>query len=252
MTRLSALVVAHNEERHLGACLETLKFADELVMVLDRCSDKSLKIASDFGANVIEGAWPIEGARRMTGIEACTGDWILEVDADERIPEALALEIREIIRTAEPGYFQIRFANHIGGHWVKHGWGAYNGAGSGPRLFSKGAKIWGQQRVHPKIELQGPKRWLKEPIIHYVDDSISDVIARFDRYTSSHANDLRASKNTESLSKNVRRFFTRFFKSYVQRKGYKEGGYGLILGLFAGLYPLVSYLKATLETDERE
>ena len=83
--KLSALVVAHNEETQLGACLERLEFADEIVVVLDRCTDGSAAIARRFAEYVVEGDWPIEGDRRNLGLDTCTGDWILEVDADERV-----------------------------------------------------------------------------------------------------------------------------------------------------------------------
>ncbi|MCH8112895.1 MAG: glycosyltransferase, partial [Proteobacteria bacterium] len=77
---LSALVVAHDEEAQLGQCLDRLKFADEIVVVLDRCSDGSEAIAQTYTDKVVEGAWPIEGERRNAGIDACPGDWIVEVD----------------------------------------------------------------------------------------------------------------------------------------------------------------------------
>ena len=87
---LSALVVAHNEERQLADCLETLRFADELVVVLDNCSDGSKAIAARYTGRLIEGEWANEGARRNAGIDACAGPWILEIDADERVPAPLA------------------------------------------------------------------------------------------------------------------------------------------------------------------
>ena len=80
--KLSALVVAHNEEKQLAQCLECLAFADELVVVLDKCTDGSDAIAALFTENLIEGSWDIEGDRRNTGLDTCTGDWIREVDAD--------------------------------------------------------------------------------------------------------------------------------------------------------------------------
>src|SRR6185312_7410719 len=76
---LSALVVARNEEKQLAACLETLSFADEIVVLLDRTTDRSAEIARMFGANVVEGAWPLEGERRTAGAEACRGEWVIEV-----------------------------------------------------------------------------------------------------------------------------------------------------------------------------
>lgn len=246
---LSALVVAHNEAHQLADCLECLRFADETVVVLDRCTDDSKVIAERFGARVIEGAWEIEGPRRMTGIEACGGDWILEVDADERVTPELAAEIRSAIARATPGYFYIPYDNYIGDRLVRYGWGAGWGVSATVRLFSRGAKHWGDQRIHPKVAFKGEGRWLKNRMRHYVDADISDMLRRLDRYTSARARDLRASGDIGGFGDNVRRLFSRFLKCYVGRKGYKEGPYGFLIALMAGLYPLISYLKARLEKD---
>ncbi len=246
---LSALVVARNEERQLAACLERLTFADELVVVLDRSTDGSKEIAQRFGARVIEGAWEIEGPRRMAGIAACRGPWVLEVDADERVPPELAAEIRAVLPEADSGYFLIPFDNYIGEHLVRDGWGASWGVSAAVRLFTKGAKVWGDQRIHPKLTLSGERRWLKSRMIHYEDRNNSDMLARLDRYTTARARDLRASGDIGSYFHNVRRLFSRFYKCYVSHKGYREGPYGLLIALMAGLYPLISYLKARLEKD---
>jgi len=95
--RLSALVVARNEEDRLEACLACLNFADERVVVLDRCTDGSASIAHKMADVVLEGEWPIEGDRRNAGLDACSGDWILEVDADESVSAELGQEVRSEI-----------------------------------------------------------------------------------------------------------------------------------------------------------
>ncbi len=245
---LSALVVAHDEEQQLAACLDRLQFADEIVIVLDRCTDDSGVIARRYTENILQDAWPIEGERRNAGIAACSGDWIVEVDADERLPEALAQEIRATIRDASPGYFLIPFDNYIGDRLVRYGWGASWGVSAAPRLFSKGAKRWGDQRIHPRLELQGRKRALKTPMTHLVDRGLSDMLRRLDRYSDARAADLRDSGDIGSLANNIRRVFSRFFKCYVGRRGYREGAYGFLIAVFAALYPLISYLKARDES----
>lgn len=251
--RLSALLVVHNEEAQLAACLETVKFADEVVVVLDRCSDASKDIAERGGARLIEGAWELEGPRRNTGIDACAGDWILEVDADERVTPALAAEIRTVIATAPFGYFLIPFDNYIGDRLVKYGWGAAWGVSATVRLFATGpdgpAKRWDDQRIHPKLDLKGTKGTLKAPMAHYVDRDISDMIQRLDRYTTARAADLRESGDIGSFGRNVRRIFSRFWKCYISRRGYREGAYGFLIAMMAGLYPILSYLKARYEGD---
>lgn len=247
--RLSALVVAHNEAAQLAACLDRLAFADEIVVVLDRCTDGTRAIAARYTEHLIEGAWEIEGPRRNAGIDACGGEWIFEVDADERVSDALAEEIRQVIARARHGYFLVPYHNYIGDRLVRHGWGASWGVSATVRLFSKGAKRWGDQRIHPTVELSGERRWLTAPMEHYVDRDISDMIRRLDRYSTMRARDLREAGDIGSLANNVRRLLSRFFKCYVMRQGYREGGYGVLIALFAGLYPLISHLKARYEDE---
>ena len=249
---LSGLVVVHNEEDQLKACLDTLKFCHEVVVVLDKCTDRSKDIALAWGARIIEGEWAIEGDRRNQGIQACQGLWILEVDADERIPPTLAEEITQVIHLSPYAVHAIPFDNYIGQTLVRYGWGAYFGVRRKPILFRKGAKTWGQQHVHPKIELslnQGPE--LQGRVVHYVDRDITDLLHRLNRYTSLSALDIRAKAQTtgvkEGYGKNIRRLFSRFYKCYIRHKGYREGKWGFLIALCAGLYPLLSYLKAELE-----
>ena len=248
--KLSAALCVHNEAEQLAECLETLAFADEIVVVLDRCNDGSKEIAEKFGARTIAGAWPLEGPRRHAGIDLCTGDWILEVDADERASEALGREIHEAIAHAAPGYFLVPFDNYIGARLVRHGWGGSWGVMAAPRLFTPGAKQWGASRIHPPLILSGPKRWLHTALKHYVDRDFADMIARLQRYSNARAVDLRDS-NTKlpPMIWTLRRSISRFLKCYFMRKGYREGRWGFAIALMAALYPLLSHLKAELDDE---
>ena len=249
MSKLSALIVVHNEQENLPSCLERLKFVDELVVVLDKCDDASEEIARRFTDRIFKGSWDIEGERRNYGLEQCQGEWILEVDADERVPEALAEEIRAVTMKGEHDLYIIPVDNYIGGKLVRYGWGGYIGKSGCLGLFRKGCKEWGMQTVHPKLTFKGSTGpCLQNRLQHYVDRDISDLLHRLDRYTEAQAVNLRHEMpKNETLGRNIRRIFSRFLKCYVVRKGYREGKYGLLIAICAGLYPLVSYLKATLE-----
>ncbi len=247
--RLSALVVARNEEAQLADCLATLAFADEIVVALDRCTDGSQAIAERAGAKIVAGAWTHEGPRRNAGIAACTGDWILEVDADERVPPELAAEIRAAIPGLGTGHFLVPVDNYVGDRLVRYGWGATFGVSSKASLFSRGSKHWGDGVLHASITLAGARRRLGTRLVHHVDRDLADMLGRFVRYTALRAQDLRESGRRESFGRNLRRVFTRFFKCYVQRKGYREGYYGFLIALLAGLYPLVSWLRWRLEDE---
>jgi glycosyltransferase involved in cell wall biosynthesis len=251
--RLSALVVARDEERQLAECLAGLGFADELVVVLDRCRDGSAEIARRFTDCLVEGAWEREGPRRRAGIAACRGDWILEIDADERVTAPLAAEIRQIVAESPDGWHLIPVDNYIGTRLVRRGWGASFGRSAHAALFRKGAKEWGDQRVHPAVKLSGAEgARLSAAIVHFVDRDISAMLHRLDRYSSLRAQDLRDSGDVGSYGRNLRRIISRFWKCYVARSGYREGPYGFLIALCAALYPLLSYLKARFEPESAE
>ena len=166
-------------------------------------------------------------------------------------PTALAREVRRTIETTADDWHEIPVDNFIGARRrVRYGWGASFGKAAYPGLFRRGVKTWGPQRVHPSLQWTGRKgAMLTERLEHYVDRNISDMIRRLDAYSTARAADLRDSGAIGSLPSNIRRLFSRFIKCYVFRKGYREGGYGLLVALFAGLFPLLSHLKARLEKE---
>ena len=224
-------------------------------MVLDRCTDGSRDIAGRYADTIVEGGWEIEGERRNLGIRACTGDWILEADADEWIPEALAEEIRTVISDDRYDLYDIPVRNFIGKHYVRFGWG---GGSFGKQcylgLFRKGVKWWGGARVHPHLTVNGRHGpILLNPIDHYVDRDVSDMIRRLDSYTGARAGDLIDLGQTRgNLANQFRKFLSRFWKVYIVRKAYKEKELGFMIALCGALYPLISHIKATEELERRE
>ena len=247
---LSAVISVRNEEHQLADCLERLAFADEIVVLLDKCTDGSKAVAARFTDRLVEGDWAVEGDRRNAGIDECRGQWIFEIDADERVPAALAEEILAVIARTDADWHGIPVDNYIGGRLVRYGWGASYGKNQYPGLFRKGAKRWGRQRVHPALTFTGTEGApLVSRLEHYVDRNISDMIRRLDAYTTARARDIREYGDGGSYVRNLRRIGSRFWKCYVSRKGYREGKYGFLIALFAGLYPILSYLKATLEDE---
>ena len=252
---LSAVLCVRNEEAQLADCLARLDFVSEIVIVLDRSTDGSGAIAERFSARIIGGSFEREGTRRHAGIDAANGPWILEVDADERISPALAEEIVRTVGTSTAARHLIPVDNYIGQHLVRYGWGGAFGKGAYAGLFRKGTKHWGDQRVHPRVSFEGEAGTrLTQPLEHYVDRSIADMVARLNRYTSLRARDLRDRwRDTgvvdETLGRNLLRIVGRFYKCYWRRQGYREGKWGVLIAMMAALYPILSYLKAILEDE---
>ena len=248
---ITALVVARNEAARLPACLAGLAPADAILVVLDRSTDASAAIAAEYGARVLEGDWALEGERRNAGIAACTTDWVLEVDADEQVPPELWAEIRAVTARSAHAFHRVRIDNYVGDRLILHGWGGSFGTTLKPILFRRGAKRWRAQRVHPGLDWTGTEgeRITAVGIRHEVDRDISDMLRRLDRYSSAKAGDLLAAGDIGSLPDNIRRCLSRILKCYVARRGYKEGGWGLLTAICAGLFPLLSHLKARLEPE---
>jgi glycosyltransferase involved in cell wall biosynthesis len=246
MIVLSGLVCAHNEEARIASCLAALSFCDEIVVVADRCSDRTEAIARRMGARVVSGIFPVEGVRKTAGVAACHGRWVFELDADEGVPPELAREIRNVVDThTSADWYQVPVDNYIGERLVRRGWGGSFGASSVARLFRNGVKTWKNDRVHPGTVFTGVFGGrLEQAIVHKVDDDLPDMIQRLNRYTDLRAQDLADKGKVKSLPDDVFRGVRRFFKCYVSREGYKEGDYGFAIALMAALYPLVSNLKA--------
>jgi glycosyltransferase involved in cell wall biosynthesis len=248
---LSAVLCVRNEEERLESCLRRLTFADEIVVLLDRCSDGSEAVARRCGARIVAGEFPLEGPRRAAAVGAASGEWIIEVDADEAVGPELAREIRALIEQApKADYFQVPIDNYVGERLIRYGWGGSFGTSSVARLFRRGVKTWGAERVHPAVRFQGTEGpILTHGIAHRVDADIGDMMRRLERYTALRAADL-CEKPRGGVGANAFRAVRRFYKCYVTRKGYREGEWGVLIALMAALYPLISTLRARLESTQ--
>ncbi len=216
------------------------------MVVLDKCNDGTKEIVQKYTDKIVEGSWNIEGARRNVAINSASGDWILEIDADERISKELSEEILQITKNSQPCAFIAPIANYIGTRYVKYGWLRTLGVLERQTMHYKGLKNYHEDKeIHPTADLKAEIKYLNHPITHLVDDDIADLLARFNRYTTWRSKDIISSNAVEEgFIKKIATFKLRFFKSFVVKKGYKEGWLGFLLAILAATYPIVSYLKA--------
>jgi len=251
MSDLSVLITINNEEKQIEKCLKSVNFADEIIVILDKCTDGSKKIVKKFTKKYFSGSWHIEGERRNYGLKKCTKKWILEIDADERVSEDLKIEIINVIKSSKNDWHKIQVNNFLGNSIINHGWGAYFGKSAYSGLFKKDMKVWGNERVHPKIILHGVEGYtLRNKLDHYYCKNIADLFVKLDSYSSARALDLCNSQQKETLMKNIKRIFSRFWKCFFLRKGYREREFGFMIALVASIYPLISYLKYVSLKDE--
>ncbi|MDB5495377.1 MAG: glycosyl transferase [Phenylobacterium sp.] len=244
--RLSALVCVQNQDAQLAECLRGLSFCDEIVVVADRCTDRSLEIARRAGAVVIAGILPLENQRKLAGLAACSGDWILEIQPDERIDSALAWEIRATLKMGANGdHFEIPVHNYLGDGVVRQGWTGGLGEMDAVRLYRPGVKQWqARRRDAGRVVCGRSAGGLKGAIRRTAGRDVNDLVERFNRLTALRAEDLADACDPGALTPAVAAGLSGFFRSYLLRAGWREGGVGLCLALLAGFYPVVSHLKA--------
>ena len=244
--KLSALVCAHNDEARLADCLRRLDFCDEIVLVADRCTDRSQEIARHFGARVIDGIFPLESQRKAAGLAACLGEWVLEIEPDEHVEAALAYEIRAAIHGRPGGdWFDLPVNNYVGGRLVRRGWGAGLGEVKAARLYRQRVKRWKPGRVDPTIVLDGRFAGdLETPLLRCAEADVGQMLGRLNRQSALRAQDLAEAGEVGGLVSDIGRGFARFWSSYVWRQGLREGEAGFLIALMAGLDVVLSGLRA--------
>ena len=248
--KISALIVARNEEKKIESTLKSLNFADEIIVILDRTTDKTESICRKYTKKIFKGSWHSEGERRNFGIKNCNFTWILEIDADEIINQDLSVEISNAIKSESSDYYYIRLVNYIGNKAIKFGWMACMAPDGKFCLFKKKNKYWLDGRVHPSYKIHGRKgKGLENYIIHNMSDNISDLLKRFNRNTSFNAIDLVEQNYKLEKLFSIRKVVSRFLKCYIARKGFLSGKEGLTISLLSAIYPFVSAMKAKYDQD---
>jgi len=253
VVRLSAFVCVQNQDALLAACLRKLSFCDEIVVVADRCTDRSQEIARRHGAKVIDGIFPLESQRKTVGAEACTGDWVLEVEPEDLIDAALAWEIRWVLQTKPAGdWFDLAIDNYVGETRVRAGWAGALSARSEPRLYKRGLKSWAPRRLNPQAVLAGRSGGaLNGALRRVVGRDVGDLMERLTRITALHAEDLVDAGLRGGIGSGLARGAGTFLSAYFARGGWREGRLGLLIALLSGLFPVLSQMRANDVTAAR-
>jgi len=240
--KLSVVIITRNEENEIEECLQSVYgWADEIIVVDDESQDKTIQIAKNYTNKVFQRKMDVEGSHRNWAYSQASNEWVLSLDADERVTEELKKEIFSIIgaNPSENG-FSIPRKNFIGSYWVKYsGW--YPSAQL--KLFRKDKFRYEESEVHPRAFLEGGSRQLKSPLLHYSYDNFEDFLAKLNRQTTLEAKKWFNQGKKMTLGRFLWRAFDRFMRSYIRKKGFKDGFIGFLVAFNAALYQIVSYLK---------
>lgn len=243
---ISVVLATYNEEKNLPDCLESIKdFADEIIIVDGTSSDNTVEIARKFGAKIeITQNHPMFHINKQKAIDMATKDWVLQLDADERVTPALAKEIKERIESSNIVGYWIPRKNWFLGRFLMKG-GVY--PDYTVRLYRNGKGRLPQKDVHEQAVVDGDVGYLKEPLIHIADPEFGRYFMRFNRYTDLIAREL-AKKKTPihplvMLQYEVLLPLWWFGKIYIRHKGFMDGWQGLVWACFSAIRFAVGYSK---------
>lgn len=241
---LSIVILAKNEALRIRDCIQSVQWADDVLVVDDESTDDTVRLAESLGARVLRRRMDIEGRHRNWAYAQARYEWVLSLDADERVTPELAQEITALLSSGNPPYetYAIPRRNYIGTRWLRYG-GWYPSAQM--KLFKKSVFRWEETTVHPRAISDRAWGLLRHDLMHYSYRDRDDFIRKMDRQTTLEAQKWVTDRRRMSLFKALWRTIDRFFRGYVLKQGFRDGGLGLFAAWMGGRYQWWSYRKYT-------
>ena len=240
--KITATIITLNEERNVARAIESLRCCDEILILDSGSLDRTVELAANLGARVIEAGWRGYAGQKNWAAEQATHDWILSLDADEALSEALEGEIWNLKKTGPQydAYTMPRQAQYLG-RWILHsGWYPDRKV----RLYNRLKAKWVGDFVHESVQPKGRVGHLQSNILHFTCDSLSEHLRTLDRYTTLSAEELVSRKVQVSIWRLIVDPPWTFVKAYVFQRGFLDGFEGLIICYMAAFYTFLKYSKA--------
>lgn len=244
-TKLSVIIITKNEENAIGECLASVNWADEVIVVDSGSTDKTVEICKSYGAKVLTtDDWPGFGRQKNRALNLASNEWVLSIDADEKISKQLRDEIQNAINDNEVNVaFRMPRNSSYCGQFILHcGWRPDYVT----RLFPKVGAKFSDDLVHERILFEGEIKTLKEPLLHISYIDLEEVLDKTNRYSSDGAAMLYAQGRNSSLSKAILHGFWAFVRTYFLRLGFLDGRMGFILAISNAETTYYRYLKLML------
>lgn len=247
---ISVVVITKDEESSIGACLASVAWADEIVVVDAGSTDRTADICRDHAAKVVVSAqWPGFGPQKNRALDLASHDWVLSLDADERVTPELRQEMQAI--AAGSGLcdaYEIPRSSSYCGRFMRHG-------GWWPdrvtRFFRRGTARFSDDLVHEKLLVQGAVGRLVHPLVHYAFDDLEEVLRKVDQYSSASALMHQGRGRKGSLRKAILHGAWTFFRTYFLKAGFLDGQRGFMLAVSNAEGTYYRYLKLMLLGEKR-
>ena len=248
--KISATIITFNEERNIPRVMESLRCVDEIVVVDSGSTDRTVDVAAGLGARVVELPWRGYAGQKNYASEQATHDWILSLDADEAVSEALEGELWQIKKNGPEfdAYTMPRLAQYLG-RWILHsGWYP----GRKVRLFDRRKARWVGDYVHESVVVAGRVGHLRENLLHFTCDSLSEHLRTMDRYTTLAAEQIVDQKRKVGRAQLVLDPLWTFFNTFFFHRGFLDGTEGLAIAYMAAMYNFLKYTKAKYMMPRRD
>jgi glycosyltransferase involved in cell wall biosynthesis len=237
---LSVAIIAKNEARHIRDCIESVAFADDIVVVDSGSNDDTVAIAQAAGARVVHQTWLGYGAQKRFAVNAAMHDWVLCLDADERVDAALAMEIQVALSSAQSFAYELPMQQRFMNRMLNHGDGY-------PlwklRLFHRKYAQWSDDPIHESVKTNEKPSRLRGKLLHLPELTLHEWIAKQNQYTSLQAEHLLARRKTTSVWQLVASPLWRFIKYYVLQRGFLDGVPGFVHAVLNAAFVFSKYAK---------
>jgi glycosyltransferase involved in cell wall biosynthesis len=240
--KLSVYVIAYNEESKIRECLESVKWADELVVADSFSTDRTVQIAREYTDKVIQVKFEGFGKLRNDVLKRLENDWVLSVDSDERVTPELKDEVLSLL-ASEPGAdaYLVPRKSHFMGRWIRHcGW--YPDFRQ-PQLFNRKKMKYTEQMVHETYELDGRLSRLKGHVLQFPFLDLNQFFWKMDRYSTLRAGEMNAQGRRFRISDIIIHPAAMFIRMYVSKAGFLDGARGFVLSLLYAYYTMIKYIK---------
>ena len=239
---VTVVVITRNEEANIDACLESVKgWAEEIVVVDDQSTDRTVELSRKYTNHVFQRKMDTEGIHRNWAYAQAKNEWVFSLDADERAtPELRQAADQALASVTDESGFTFPRRNYIGNYWLQHG-GQYPAAQL--RLFRKAKFRYEEVGVHPRAFMEGRVVHLLGDIIHYSYRDFAHFLAKSNGQTTLEAEKWAKTGRKMGFGTALWRTIDRFFRSYIGKKGYKDGFMGFMMAYFSSMYQIVSYAK---------
>lgn len=253
LTQLSVILITRNEARHVAACLESVKFADEWIVVDSASSDETAAIARAHGAQVVVTPdWPGFGPQKGRALALARGRWVLSIDADERVTPELAREIMAVVSETQPGThaaYELPRLSSFCGQWMRHGdWYPDRVL----RLFRREQARFSDDQVHERVLVEGGAKVgrLCGHLLHETMPSLHEAIEKMNRYSSGRAAEKLAAGRRGGLGSALAHAAWAFVRCYLLKLGVLDGRLGFVLAVYVAEGTYYRYLKMAFPAPE--